>query len=76
MAAELEAPVEADGKGDERDDGERLEVVAPRESIVGHAVAQYEMTIETDHKRYERGIDELEPQIAADDIVNALLVCH
>ena len=74
LASELEAPVESDGEREEGNDGQRLKIVAQRQPIALYLMAHHEVTIQTDKQGYQRRIDELEAQIAADDIVDAAVV--
>ena len=73
-AAELKPPVETDGKGAEGDNQQCLKEVAPGEHIAWHHSAHGEMTVETNQQRDHRGVDELEQQVAANDVIYPVLV--
>ena len=74
LVSELESPIESDGEGEEGDDGQRLQIVAQREPIALHQTAHHKVAIQTDKQGYQRRVDELEAQIAVDDIADATFV--
>ena len=73
-ATELEAPVEADGEGEEGDDDQRFQIVAQRELVALDHAAHHKMAIEADEQRHQRCVDTLKTEIATDDIADATVV--
>ena len=73
-AAELETPIQTDGEGAEGDDEQGLKEVAPREHVARYQVAHRKMAVQADEQCHQRGVDQLEPQVAADDVIDTLII--